>query len=52
MYHLHNNQQLRTMDSAYRFIITLPVLSSYFLNEHSPVDPCNGEVLCFLCGTE
>jgi hypothetical protein len=30
----------------------LTVNGGYFLKQHQSVDLCNGEVLCFLCGTE
>jgi hypothetical protein len=30
----------------------LTVNSDYFLKQRQPVDLCNGEVLCFLCGTD
>jgi hypothetical protein len=30
----------------------LSASSDYFLKHRQPVDLCNGEVLCFLCGTD
>jgi hypothetical protein len=30
----------------------LSVNRDYFLKHHQSLDLCNGEVLCFLCGTE
>jgi hypothetical protein len=30
----------------------LAVNKGYFLKQYQPVDLCNGEVLCFLCGTD
>jgi hypothetical protein len=30
----------------------LIVISDYFLKQRKPVDLCNGEELCFLCGTD
>jgi hypothetical protein len=30
----------------------LSVNSDYFLKQGQPVDLCNGEELCFLCGTD
>jgi hypothetical protein len=30
----------------------LSVNSDYFLKQHQLVDLCNGEALCFLCGTD
>jgi hypothetical protein len=30
----------------------LRVNSDYFINQRYPVDLCNGEELCFLCGTD
>jgi hypothetical protein len=34
------------------FLMILSVNSDYFLKQRFPVDLCNGEVLCFLCGTD
>jgi uncharacterized protein with PQ loop repeat len=36
----------------YVFRMILTVNSGYFLKHRYPVDLCNGEVLCFLCGTD
>jgi hypothetical protein len=30
----------------------LTVTRDYFLKQRQPDDFCNGEVLCFLCGTD
>jgi hypothetical protein len=30
----------------------LTVNSYYFLKQLQPIDLCNGEVLCFVCGTD
>jgi hypothetical protein len=34
----------------YGFRMVLTISSDYFLKQHWPVDICNGDVLCFLCG--
>jgi hypothetical protein len=34
------------------FHTILRINSDYFLKQHQPIDICNGEVLCFLCGAE
>jgi hypothetical protein len=34
------------------FLMTLRVNSDYFLKQRSQTDLRNGEVLCFLCGTD
>jgi hypothetical protein len=36
----------------YVFHMILRINSDYFLKQRQPVDLCNGEVLCFLCGTD
>jgi hypothetical protein len=36
----------------YEFRMILTVNSDYFLKQRWPVDLCNGEELCFLCGTD
>jgi hypothetical protein len=42
----HNTSPLQ------RFSMILRVNSDYFLNQRQPADLCNGEALCFLCGTD
>jgi hypothetical protein len=32
--------------------MVLTINSDYFLKQRQPVDLCDGEVLCFLCGTD
>jgi hypothetical protein len=39
-------------DCIYFFRMILRLNSDYFPKQHQPVDLCNGEVLCFLCGTD
>jgi hypothetical protein len=34
------------------FSMILTVNSDYLLKQRQPVDLCNGEVWCFLCGTD
>jgi hypothetical protein len=34
------------------FCTILTINIDYFLKQRQPVDLCNGEVLCFLCGTD
>jgi hypothetical protein len=36
--------------NVFRMILTIN--SDYFLKQLQPVDLCNVEVLCFLCGTD
>jgi hypothetical protein len=38
------------MPYIYVFRTILTVNSDYFLKQRYPVDLCNGEVRCFLCG--
>jgi hypothetical protein len=49
-----NNQQFPVLPAKciYRFHTILTVNCDNFLKQHEPVDLCNGEVLCFLCGTD
>jgi hypothetical protein len=35
-----------------RCVMILSVNSYYFRKQRKPVDLCNGEVWCFLCGTD
>jgi hypothetical protein len=37
---------------SYEFRMILRINRDYFLNQRSPVDFCNAEELCFLCGTD
>jgi hypothetical protein len=36
----------------YVFHMILTINRDYFLKQHQPVNLCNGNVLCFLCGKE
>jgi hypothetical protein len=49
-----NNQQFCVLPTKCicRFFNILSVNSDYFLKQHQPVYLCNGEELCFLCGTD
>jgi hypothetical protein len=51
LYHLIQ-QLINFLICFYVFRVILSVNSDYFLKQRQPVDLCNGEVLCFLCGTD
>jgi uncharacterized protein with PQ loop repeat len=36
----------------YVFHMIIRINIDYFLKQHQPVNLCNAEVLCFLCGTD
>jgi hypothetical protein len=51
-YMSHLLQQSVTSFCIYVFRMILTVNSDYFLKQRQLADLCNGEVLCFLCGTD
>jgi hypothetical protein len=54
MYQIFNNWCICVLptECIYGFHMILRVNSEYFLKQRQPVDLCNGEVWCFLCGTD
>jgi D-alanyl-lipoteichoic acid acyltransferase DltB (MBOAT superfamily) len=49
----HLVQQSTTLHFVFMgFRMILNANRDYFFKQHQPVDLCNGEVWCFLCGTD